>query len=237
MKRKAFALAMALGLFVCFSSSARADITLDLVNTVNGNIEFIGGSGTTSGSTGTFHFNTGVGGHDFQITGDHGGNGSALSLLGDITGVYDIGQITTMGNFQTANVTGEGNNNFMISDGSTTFSAHVNWIDIFTMGTTGGINSGGTINLSSIVYTGSNADLKTLAADASANGGTATISFQFIPAESLTNLTASGADHTTSYSGNVTATAVPAPAGAVLALTGLPVLGIGGWLRRRKQPA
>jgi len=29
--------------------------------------------------------------------------------------------------------------------------------------------------------------------------------------------------------------AVPAPAGVVLALTGLPVLGIGGWLRRRRQ--
>jgi len=30
---------------------------------------------------------------------------------------------------------------------------------------------------------------------------------------------------------------VPAPAGVVLALTGLPVLGIGGWIRRRRQTA
>ncbi len=30
---------------------------------------------------------------------------------------------------------------------------------------------------------------------------------------------------------------VPAPAAVVLALTGLPVLGIGGWIRRRRQMA
>jgi hypothetical protein len=39
-------------------------------------------------------------------------------------------------------------------------------------------------------------------------------------------------------SANVSASTVataPAPAGLVLALTGVPVLGIGSWLRRRRQ--
>jgi len=35
--------------------------------------------------------------------------------------------------------------------------------------------------------------------------------------------------------GNAQTIPTPAPAGAVLALTGLPLLGLGGWLRRRKQ--
>jgi len=41
---------------------------------------------------------------------------------------------------------------------------------------------------------------------------------------------------TLQFTGITTATAVPAPAGVVLALTGLPVLGL-GWLRRRRKRA
>jgi hypothetical protein len=41
----------------------------------------------------------------------------------------------------------------------------------------------------------------------------------------------------TVVSGNTTVSPVPAPAGIVLALTGLPCLGIAGWLRRRGQQA
>lgn len=41
---------------------------------------------------------------------------------------------------------------------------------------------------------------------------------------------------TVQFTGITTATAVPAPAGVVLALTGLPVLGL-GWLRRRRKRA
>jgi hypothetical protein len=39
---------------------------------------------------------------------------------------------------------------------------------------------------------------------------------------------------TVNYSDHINVTATPAPAGVVLALTGLPFLGIGTWLRRRK---
>jgi len=38
-------------------------------------------------------------------------------------------------------------------------------------------------------------------------------------------------------SGDATLSGVPAPAGLVLALTGMPVLGAGAWLRRRRVPA
>jgi hypothetical protein len=39
----------------------------------------------------------------------------------------------------------------------------------------------------------------------------------------------------TNVTGNVNVTPTPAPAGAVLALSGLPFVGLGAWLRRRKQ--
>jgi len=45
--------------------------------------------------------------------------------------------------------------------------------------------------------------------------------------------TLAGNSSLTLTGGNVQ-TVVPAPAGVVLALTGLPLLGVGGWLRRRK---
>jgi hypothetical protein len=41
---------------------------------------------------------------------------------------------------------------------------------------------------------------------------------------------------TADVSGSVSVTPVPAPAGFMLALAGLPCLGIGAWLRRRRQP-
>jgi hypothetical protein len=50
---------------------------------------------------------------------------------------------------------------------------------------------------------------------------------------SVANLTL-GAGAIVNYSDHIKVTAVPAPAAVVLALTGLPFLGIGTWLRRRK---
>jgi archaellum component FlaG (FlaF/FlaG flagellin family) len=50
---------------------------------------------------------------------------------------------------------------------------------------------------------------------------------------SVAKLTMSGGGNV-NYSNHVNLTAVPAPAGVVMALTGLPVLSIGAWLRRRK---
>ncbi len=49
------------------------------------------------------------------------------------------------------------------------------------------------------------------------------------------NYSLSGGSSLTVTGGNTQTIPTPAPAGAVLALTGLPLLGIGGWLRRRKQ--
>jgi hypothetical protein len=49
------------------------------------------------------------------------------------------------------------------------------------------------------------------------------------------NVTPGSGQDTANVSASTAATAVPAPAGLALALAGLPVLGIGGWLRRRRQ--
>jgi len=45
-----------------------------------------------------------------------------------------------------------------------------------------------------------------------------------------------GAGAQLNLTGTTTLSTVPAPAGVVLALTGLPILGLGHWLRRRKNP-
>jgi hypothetical protein len=53
----------------------------------------------------------------------------------------------------------------------------------------------------------------------------------------VTNALALVAGGDLNYGSTTTLAATPAPAGLVLALTGLPALGIGGWLRRRHKKA
>jgi len=163
-------------------------------------------------------------------------------LKGDITGTYNIGAIANppvgfpLG-YQSAPVTlGTGaTHQFIIHDGSgNNFTANVNWIDIFTFLGVGGLNAGGTINLSGFTYGGTNADLISLASNTS---GSVTASFTFNPAQSLTVLTTAGGK--TSFSGTLNAPRggplpTPAPAGLVLALSGAPFLFVGRLLRRRK---
>jgi len=180
------------------------------------------------GLTGSFSFVNTKAAPSFLIT--SGGTGTAIGLQGDITGSYNIGAITTSGSVQSAGVTngGVGAHQFIVYDGKNTFTADVAWIDIFTKGTGGGINSGGTINLTNISYAGTNADLLTLAS----NPDIAAITFQFIPGRTLTSLTTTGGS--TSFSGSVTTVATPAPAGLVLVACAAPCLLFGRLLRRRK---
>jgi hypothetical protein len=236
MRTSRLALATLLGVLVC--TSARAEITLDFANNIGGTIKFTGGGSGVGASFSFTQGTTGTGsGYDFQITNnDTGrtGSSSALGLNGNITGTYSYtdGSITTSSGTQSAPLTGTGT--FSITDAnSVMLTATVAWINIQTSGTGGTINATGTLNLTSVAYTGTNADLLQLKNEAN-GGGVAALTFQFTPAQTLTSLETS--THSTSYSGTLTATATPEPTSIALALAGLPVLGV-IWARRRRQRA
>jgi hypothetical protein len=229
MRTITLALATMLGLLV--GTSARANLTLDIANNAGGNIAF---TGTTTPAGAQFVFNAGTNGHAFNITGSTG-TGSAVGLNGDISGTYSYhtSGIVVNGSTQTAPVSGTGT--FSIIDASShTLTATVSFVNISTFMSAGVLNGSEVVNLSGFSYTGTNADLVQLKNVGAANNGIATVTFQFVPAQSLTTLTSG--THSTSYSGNVATTAVPEPAPIALACCGLPVLGL-LWARRRRQQA
>ena len=171
-------------------------ITLNFSSVPGATVRFTG-----TGKTFQFVDSTTVGfaGSDFRVTLSDGA-GDSIGLLGNLGGTFTIGTITISGPIQNAPVTGVGS--FSIFDGSTSLTATAQWTSIRTFGTSGGINAGGSINLSAISYSGANADLQALAASA-ADTGIATVSFQFVPAKTLTQLTTAGAVNSTTYSGTV----------------------------------
>jgi len=225
--------------------AAFAPLRLDFSSTVGGGITFNPTDVTPpAGGTGSFLFGHGIlpgqTGAAFQIT-NHVNNDTlglgALGLLGDITGTYNIGPITTSGSVEQAVVVaGAGaTHQFSITDaGGKVFLADVNWINIRTTGVGGVINADGQINLSNVTYVGgTNADLLQLYNQSlPPNGGIATISFQLASSASLTTLTSGPTPTTTSYSGSVSS--VPAPPSLVLLFMGGMAIGLGRLVRLRK---
>jgi hypothetical protein len=216
---------------------------MNLANVVGASVEFDGHTTST-----TFQFDN-SGGESFQITSSSGGTGSTVGLDGTISGTFSYSSIssTTFGGvtIQTAPVTlavGSAAPVLTISDGAGhNLTATISMMNIVTSGSSGGVNYTDNVNLSNVAYTGSNADLLTFMNEA--NGppasGTATISFQFIPPLSLTQLL-TGVNKT-SYSGTLVAGtdnggSVPEPSSLSLVLCGaaslLTMTGYG--LRRRR---
>jgi len=213
-------------------TQARADVEIGFVNNSNSRIVF-NPLDPGAGFTGSFSFvnaSTPAGQPTIVIS-----DGTAEGLLGNITGTYNIGAITTAGTAQTALVTNgsTGPHQFLIYEGNVaTFTADVAWIDIKTDGTFGGINVNGDINITNISYTGSNADLLALE---QGTGQYATISFQVSNTKSLTTLTSNtGTGGSSTFSGTIYATAVPEPAAIGLAMSAAPCLIVWQLVRRRK---
>lgn len=206
------------------SSQQAQAIVLDFSSDLGASMRF-------NGTGNTFMFDDGLAGRDFIVTLVHDGFGDSVGLKGNILGDFTIGSISSSGTTQSATVTSVGGA-ISIFDGTTSLTADLAWIDIFTNGTIGGLNAGGAINVTNFSYSGSNIDLMTLAS-LGMDTGVAALTFQFVPARSLTTLTADGTTTSTSYSGSIGNSASNVPdGGSTLALLGGALFGAAG-LRRK----
>jgi PEP-CTERM motif len=219
MRRARLALALATLTSLYSGSNARADLTLNLSNAMNADIAF---QGNGSGATASFINNNSNEG--FKIT-TSSGTGDSVGLFGTLAGTfsYTTASIVTIGtSMQSAPIVSSGGI-LTIADGHThSLTASVTMDTIETVGVAGSMNVNAAINLTDVSYGGSNHDLTQLMTEADAPGGAElTISFQFVPAENLTQLAGSGADNDTSYSGTITAlSAVPEPSSMAIAALG-----------------
>jgi len=214
-----------------FATQPLSAITLSFANIVGANVEFIGLGGNSGNKGGNFRFNAPASGNDFRITASDF-IGDSVGDMGAILGTFHIGTITSLpGGLQKAPVTGSGS--VVIHGGAgTDLTANLDWNQIQTSGTAGSVNLSGVLNLSSIHYTGGQHDLARLAAYP--HTGVAVVSFTFIPARSLTQLTAKNSDKKTSFSGTYFADRVP-DGGATLLLLAAGIMGLGLAGRSRKS--
>ena len=199
------------------ASPSQAAITL--------NFQSLDGTVINFATNSTFGF-TSTNGYQFSISSVLGGVGDSVGLDGYLSpgGPFTIGGISIVGGLQSASVTGT--STLHITDNATLdLTGTINWVSIATISVAGVLNLNGQVNLTAITYSGTNSDLAALAA---AGSGEDVVTFQFVPAKTLTQLTTTGGQ--TSYSGSITS--VPEPGVWVLVAMGA---GLGIFLRGRKQ--
>lgn len=208
--KKASKMILALGLLALAQGAFAASEQIQFSNISGAKVSF---ADTGTGVDFTFPPSGSQSASDFMVTSIGGftiGGDLLSGLKGVITGTYNYltSAIVTNGTSQKAAVTGTGS--FVIHDGlGNDFTSTLTWVDIKTDGTGGTINTLGTVNLSTLSYGGTNAQLLELAANPN---GIVVTTFQFIPAMSLSDIAANcpaGAPCTNSFSG--TLAAVPEP--------------------------
>src|SRR5690242_5724626 len=128
------------------TSSLLAAIALLFVTNVHAGPSFDYSSAAVGGSIvfpgdGTIQFAPGV--DNFKVT-----SGSAAGFLGEITGTFNIGTISSIPGGSFAPVTGTGA--FDISDGTFDLTATLSWKNIQQIGTGGSLNVFGDLNLTGI---------------------------------------------------------------------------------------
>jgi hypothetical protein len=220
---KSCAVALA-GLASLLASSHGQGLVLNFVANTGTDIQF-------NGASDSFQFTSNVSGYQWHITTETGGS-SSVGLLGSFNnGPFNYGPITTTGTglaqVQDAPVLNP-LANLVINDGTGNLSGTVNFVDVTTFyKTLGTLDAALNVNLTGVTYSGSNPDLQYLDAH---QPGTVTLSFQFSPGETLTQLSTGTGPYVTSYSGSLSV--VPEPSTLVLAgLSGLGVL----LMRRRNK--
>ncbi len=115
---------------------------------------------------------------------------------------------------------------FVIHDGANNLTATLQWLNISQTGAGGTLNVFGQVNLTNIMYTGSNPDLVALR---DAGSGANVLTFQFVPPVSLEELRNGPGSRSTSFSGSInTATQGVPDGGLTVALLGLSLAGIAG---------
>lgn len=204
------------------AAPASAEYSFEGSNVQNATIRFVGTNNLIS-------FIAGIGGADFKVT--DGNSPSLIGTTGDFSGSWQVSNtiITTptpFGPMQMAAVTGTGG--FSIVFGGGTFSGDLTWDTVSSFGTLVGLNLSGIGNLVNMSYTGTDPYLAGLASQDEAS---VTLSAQFTPARTLTELTANGRTFNASYSFAVYA--VPEP--STYALIGAGLVGVGLSLRGRRQ--
>jgi hypothetical protein len=226
-------LAFAAALTLVLVSRTRAEFILDFASAAGtgggtgATIHFVGGGG--SSATMTFPNNTAS--DSFVITTSNG-VGDSLGKFGDIGGTYTVGSVTTVvPGYETAPVTGTGT--LTIHDGSGhDLTGTLTWDTIASIVTAGSVNLTGTVNLTSITYSGTNKDLLQLT---NPNKAVTVLSFQFPTsggATDLKSLEADSAVNDSSYSGTISN---PEPSSIILFGFGLAGFAGYSW-RRRKTP-
>ena len=216
---KSFAVAMA-GLAISVVTSY-APLTLNFASTPGATIQF-------NGTASSIQFNTSTPnnyvGSQWSIGSENGGTGSAVGLFGVFThSPFSYGPISTTifpgFTIQSATVIGP-LGGLVINDGLVNLlTGNVNWIQVDTVNSTGGINASLTVNVTGLAYAGTNPDLATLVAGGS---GSMNVSFQFSPSEMLSQLTSGSGPYNTSFSGSISV--VPEPMSAGVLLLGLGAL-------------
>jgi hypothetical protein len=186
-------------------------------------IQFNGGSDSFQFNPSTF---TGLGGNYLNtqwFVGSENGGTAAVGLFGSVgNGPFSYGAITVNGSEQSASVLGLGA--LDIKDGSGfDVTGNVDWVQINTFNYSGALNAALVVNITGLSYAGSNPDLQSLVA---AGSGQVTLTFQFSPGETLSQLSSGSSPFTTSYSGSLSPTPEPTTVGLLL-------LGLGGVITAR----
>jgi hypothetical protein len=160
------------------------------------------------------------------------GGSAAMGLFGSVgANVFSYGSITINGTEQSATVTGPAGE-LVINDGNGyNLTGIVNWGQIETFNYAGALNASLGVNVTDLSYSGNNQDLLALVAD---GGATMNLTFQFAPGETLSQLSSGSSPFLTTYSGSISASAVPEPPTVSCSLVGLAILGCIQRLKRIK---